>query len=131
MMTHIAILVGSLRKGSISRQIAENIKSLFPVDVEADIVPLHDLPMYNQDFDIENDVPTAIKAFRETMHEADGVVFVTPEYNRSVPAVLKNAIDVGSRPKPESVWAKKPGLIMSLSQGQLSGFGANHHCVSH
>lgn len=126
-MTKIAVLVGSLRKESFSKQLAENIMTLFPKGYDAEIIPLGDLPMYNQDFDAEGEVPEATTNFRNKMKEMDAVLFVTPEYNRSIPAVLKNAVDTGSRPKPESVWNGKPGLIVSNSPGHLSGFGANHH----
>src|SRR5699024_1028511 len=126
-MTKIAVLVGSLRKESFSKQLAENIMTLFPKGYDAEIIPLGNLPMYNQDFDSENEVPESLADFRSKMNEMDAVLFVTPEYNRSIPAVLKNAIDSGSRPKPESVWNGKPGLIVSNSPGHLGGFGATHH----
>ncbi|MGD1412316.1 NADPH-dependent FMN reductase, partial [Enterococcus faecium] len=77
--------------------------------------------------DDEGTPTEAWTTFREEVKQADGVMFVTPEYNRSVPAVLKNALDVGSRPYGESVWDKKPGLVVSVSPGAISGFGANHH----
>ncbi|GGP10878.1 NADPH-dependent FMN reductase [Oceanobacillus neutriphilus] len=126
-MTKIAVLVGSLRKESFSKKIAKNVMSLFPNEFETEIIPIGDLPLYNQDFDDEGNPPQQWKVFREKMKEFDAVLFVTPEYNRSIPGVLKNAIDIGSRPKPDSVWNNKPAAIISNSPGNLSGFGANHH----
>jgi chromate reductase, NAD(P)H dehydrogenase (quinone) len=81
--------------------------------------------MYNQDGD--EDPPAAWTAFRERIRTADAVLFVTPEHNRSVPAALKNAVDVGSRPYGKSVWSGKPGAVVSASPGGIGGFGANHH----
>ncbi|MDA3615035.1 NADPH-dependent FMN reductase [Polluticaenibacter yanchengensis] len=123
----IGILAGSLRKASFSKKIAEAIIEFAPEGYEFKMVSLEDLPIYNQDFDDYNDVPQAIHLFRETMKGISGVIFVTPEYNRSVPGVLKNAIDVGSRPYNKSIWDKKPAAVFSNSPGHLSGFGANHH----
>lgn len=85
------------------------------------------MPFYNQDFDDYQNVPDEYKAFREKIKKMDAVLFVTPEYNRSVPAVLKNALDVGSRPKIDNVWNNKPAAVISQSPGSLGGFGANHH----
>lgn len=85
------------------------------------------LPLYNQDYDDENNVPTEYIAFRNQMKGIDAVLFVTPEYNRSIPATIKNALDVGSRPYGESIWDGKPAAIISQSPSNLSGFGANHH----
>jgi len=90
-------------------------------------VEIGNLPLYNQDYDDENNAPAEYAAFRNTMKGMKAVLFVTPEYNRSLPAVLKNALDVGSRPYGESVWDGKPALIISQSVGAISGFGANHH----
>jgi chromate reductase, NAD(P)H dehydrogenase (quinone) len=83
------------------------------------------LSLYNQDED--NNPPDTWTAFRQRIKEADAVLFVTPEYNRSVPGVLKNAIDVGSRPYGQSAWQGKPAAIVSVSPGSMGGFGANHH----
>lgn len=126
-MTKVGILVGSLRKESFSKKIAENVAELFPEGYETEFVNIGDIPLYNQDFDDENNVPKEIATFRYKMKQIDAVLFVTPEYNRSIPAVLKNAVDAGSRPKSESVWNGKPAAIISQSPGNLSGFGANHH----
>src|SRR5699024_246717 len=126
-MIKIAVLVGSLRKESFSKKLANNIMKLFPENYEAEIVQIDQLPFYNQDFDDEGNVPDSYTTFREKMKSMDAVLFITPEYNRSVPAVLQNEIDVGSRPKSDNVWSKKPAAIIRQSSGNLSGFGANHH----
>ncbi|MEH7523073.1 NAD(P)H-dependent oxidoreductase [Bacillus sp. JJ1503] len=126
-MTKIAILLGSLRKESFSKKLAANVASLFPAGYEAEIIEIGNLALYNQDFDDENNVPAEYTSFRNKMKEIDAVLFITPEYNRSVPAVLKNALDVGSRPYGASVWNGKPAAIISQSPGNLSAFGANHH----
>lgn len=126
-MTKISILVGSLRKESFSKKLAVNVASLFPEGYDAEFVEIGNLALYNQDFDDENNAPSEYTTFRSKMKEIDAVLFVTPEYNRSVPAVLKNALDVGSRPYGASVWNGKPAAIISQSPGRLSGFGANHH----
>ncbi|MEN0658103.1 NAD(P)H-dependent oxidoreductase [Caldifermentibacillus hisashii] len=126
-MVKIGILLGSLRKESFSRKLAENVAALFPEGYEAEIVEIGNLPLYNQDFDDYNNVPAEYTTFRNKIKEINAVLFITPEYNRSVPAVLKNALDVGSRPYGKSVWDGKPAAIISQSPGNLSAFGANHH----
>lgn len=123
----IAIIVGSLRRESFSRKIANAILPMAPDGFEFKIISLEDLPVYNQDFDDYNQVPISYTKFREEMSAVDGVIFITPEYNRSVPGVLKNAIDIGSRPYGKSIWDKKPAAVFSCSPGNISGFGANHH----
>jgi chromate reductase len=123
---NVCVLVGSLRKASFSRMLANALISLAPSSLQLDIVEIGQLPFYNQD--LETDPPPAPWAtFRQRVKAADAVLFVTPEYNRSVPAVLKNALDVGSRPYGSSVWDRKPGAIVSSSPGAIGGFGANHH----
>ena len=97
------------------------------LDLQFKLISIADLPIYNQDFDDDNEVPQAIMVFRKEMATVDGFIFITPEYNRSVPAVLKNALDIGSRPYGKSIWNSKPAAIFSNSPGTLSGFGANHH----
>ncbi|HLR22308.1 MAG TPA: NAD(P)H-dependent oxidoreductase [Pseudogracilibacillus sp.] len=126
-MTKIGVIVGSLRKESFSKKIANNLMDLFPKGYELEMVPISNLQLYNQDFDDYNEVPDEYSAFRNKVKECDALLFVTPEYNRSVPGVLKNALDVGSRPKTDSVWNNKPAAIISMSLSNLSGFGANHH----
>lgn len=126
-MVKFGIIAGSLRKDSYSKKIANKAATLFPEGYEAELIEIGDLPLYNQDYDDENRPPEAYTRFRNKMKEIDAVLFVTPEYNRSIPPVLKNALDVGSRPYGESIWDGKPATIISQSPGRLSGFGANHH----
>ncbi len=121
----IAVTVGSLRRESFSRKMANNLIKLAPQTLKLEILEIGELPMYNQDLD--DQPPQAWVEFRKRLKSSDGVLFVTPEYNRSVPGVLKNAIDVGSRPYGQSVWQGKPGAVMSVSPGAIGGFGANHH----
>jgi len=120
----IAIVVGSLRKDSINLKVAKSLCAMAHERLDCTIVPIGDLPLYNQESD--SDPPEQYKRFRDSIAAADGVLFVTPEYNRGVPGVLKNAIDVGSRPYGESVWNQKPAAIVSASPGSIGGFGANH-----
>jgi chromate reductase len=121
----VAVLVGSIRKGSLNRKAALALAALAPAGMELQIVELNELELYNQGLD--ETPPPAWASFRTRIKVADAVLFVTPEYNRSVPGVLKNAIDVGSRPYGQSVWSGKPGAVMSVSPGAVGGFGANHH----
>jgi len=127
MSKKIGVLIGSLRKGSFNRKIAEKMLNLAPPSLQLNIIEIGDLPLYNQDGDDEGKPATAWLDFRKQVNSCAGVIFCTPEYNRSVPAVLKNAIDVGSRPYGQSVWSKKPAAIISVSIGAIGGFGANHH----
>jgi chromate reductase len=121
----IAVFVGSLRKESFNRKMATALTALTPRSLKLEIVEIGGLPLYDQD--LEDNPPAAWTEFRERFMKFDGVLFVTPEYNRSVPGALKNAIDVGSRPPGKSVWDGKPGAVMSVSTGAIGGFGANHH----
>ena len=121
----IAVLVGSLRKESFNRKVANALIELAPSSLKPSIVEIRDLPLYDQDVDANPPAPWA--QFRARIKAADGVLFVTPEYNRSVPAALKNAIDVGSRPYGQSVWYGKPAGIVSASPSAIGAFGANHH----
>lgn len=120
----IAIIVGSLREGSINRKVARSICGLRGENLECSMVEIGDLPLYNQDYDANP--PEQYVRFREQVAAADGVLFVSPEYNRGVPGVLKNAIDIGSRPYGQSVFDKKPAAIVTASPGSIGGFGANH-----
>ena len=124
-MTKVGIVVGSLRKESYSKKIAQNVASLFPEGYETEFVEIGNLPLYNEEYDADS--PAEYTSFRNTIKGTDAILFVTPEYNRSVPGVLKNALDVGSRPYGASVWDGKPAAIISQSISNLSGFGANHH----
>jgi len=122
----VATIVGSLRKGSFTRRIALALAELAPPSLKLSLVELRELPMYDQDLDGEAP-PAAWTAFRDRVRRADAVLFATPEYNRSVPGVLKNALDVGSRPYGKSVWSGKPAAVASVSPGAYGAFGANHH----
>jgi chromate reductase len=121
----IVTLVGSLRREAFSGRVARGLISVAPASMRVEIVPLSGLSIYNQD--LEEDPPQPWREFRERVRRCDGVIFVTPEYNRSVPAVLKNAVDIGSRPYGKSCWERKPAAVFSNSPGAIGGFGANHH----
>lgn len=121
----VAVVVGSLRKDSINRKLALALASLAPPSLKLEIAEIGGLPLYNQDDDANPPPPSA--AFKQQIQAADAVLFVTPEYNRSVPGVLKNAIDIASRPYGQSAWSGKPAAVVSLSPGAIGGFGANHH----
>jgi chromate reductase len=123
---NVCVLVGSLRKASLNRMLANALISLAPSSLQLDIVEIGQLPLYNEDLEAAA-APVPWTAFRQRIKAADAVLFVTPEYNRSVPAALKNALDVGSRPYGASVWDRKPGAVVSASPGAIGGFGANHH----
>jgi chromate reductase len=118
-------IVGSLRQQSFSRRLALALGAVAPPSLKLELVPIGGLPIYNQDEDA--DPPAPWREFRERLRRADAVLFVTPEYNRSVPGVLKNAIDVGSRPYGQSAWNGKPCAVVSCSPGSQGAFGANHH----
>ncbi len=121
----VAVIVGSLRKGSLNRMTARALTALAPPSLALELVEIRDLPLYDQD--LEASPPKAWIEFRDRIRRADAVLFVTPEYNRSVPGALKNALDVGSRPYGQSAWAGKVAAIVSVSPGAIGGFGANHH----
>ncbi len=124
---NIAVIVGSLRAGSFTRRVAQAMVRLAPGGFAYEFVEIGQLPLYNQDLDAPGKTPSAWTEFRERVRPFAGVLFATPEYNRSVPAALKNAIDVGSRPGGQSAWSGKPAGIVSVSPGAMGGFGANHH----
>ncbi|MCX5809747.1 MAG: NAD(P)H-dependent oxidoreductase, partial [Proteobacteria bacterium] len=127
MTKRIAIIIGSLRKESFNRKMANVLTTLAPESLMLEIIEISGIPLYDQDYDDEGKPPSAWTEFRKRVKSFDGVLFVTPEYNRSVPGVLKNALDVGSRPYGQSVWGGKPGAVISVSPGAIGGFGANHH----
>ncbi len=127
MSTKIAVLVGSLRKQSFNLKMAKVLISLAPKSLEFEIIKIGDLTLYNQDLDDEGKPPSAWVTFREQIKACEGLLFVTPEYNRSIPGVLKNAVDVGSRPYGQSVWGGKPAAVISVSPSAIGGFGANQH----
>lgn len=125
-MTKIGVIVGSARTGSFSRIVAETVLGFLPAEFEACILEIKDLPLYNQDFDQEGKTPAAYDLFRKQVGESEAFLFVTPEHNRSIPALLKNALDVASRPMSNNMWSGKPGAIISVSPGAIGAFGANH-----
>ena len=120
----IAIIPGSIRKGSINRKVARSICAIRGDNLDCDMVEIGGLPLYNPDLD--DNPPEQWARFREQIAAADGVLFVSPEYNRGIPGPLKNAIDVASRPYGQSVFDKKPAAIVTASPGSIGGFGANH-----
>jgi chromate reductase len=121
---NVAVLVGSLRRESFNRKMALALARMAPPELALEIVEIGNLPLYNQDE--EANPPPASAAFKSRIQKADAVLFVTPEYNRSVPGVLKNAIDIASRPYGKSAWNAKPAAVISVSPGAIGGFGANH-----
>lgn len=121
----IAVLVGSLRKESFNLKTAKTLMELAPESLELELLTIGDLPMYNED--LQSNTPKEWLRLKKQISSADGLLFLTPEYNRSVPAALKNAIDIASRPYGDNSWDGKPAGIVSVSTGAISGFGANHH----
>jgi chromate reductase len=121
----VGVLVGSLRRESINRRLSLALAQLAPPSLLLEPIPIDKLPMYNQDLDASP--PTEWVDFKARIRAVDALLFVTPEYNRSIPAPLKNAIDVGSRPYGDSAWNGKPGAILTASPSAIGGFGANHH----
>jgi chromate reductase len=124
MTRSVAVVVGSIRKDSINKKLAKALAALAPKSLSFEFVDLSPLSMYNQDLD--GNPPADWVEFRKRIKAADAVLFVTPEYNRGVPGVLKNAIDVGSRPYGSSVWDGKPCAVVTASPGGIGGFGSNH-----
>jgi chromate reductase len=123
MATHnIVVIVGSLRKESFTLKIANALARLAPASLKLDVVTLHGISFFNQD--LEATPPADWLAFREKIQKSDGVIFVTPEYNRAISGVLKNAIDVASRPYGKSSFLGKPTGIISNSPGPLGGVNA-------
>jgi chromate reductase len=121
----IAVVVGSLRKESFNKQFAQALVKQFPADLDAEFIRIDDLPLYDQD---DDDSPApAVTRLREAIKTASGVLLVTPEYNRSIPGVLKNALDHGSRPWGKSVWAGKPVAIAGVSGGPIGAAMAQQH----
>ena len=120
----IAVLVGSLRKESINRKLANEVIRLAPDSLELEIVEIGQLAHYNED--LEENPPAEWISFRKKISEADGYLFVTPEYNRTISGVMKNALDVASRPYGQNKWGGKPGAIASSSMSSLGGEAANH-----
>src|SRR5205823_1641104 len=125
MARDVAVLIGSLRKDSLNRKLAHALMEIAPSSLKLEEVPIIDLPLYNPDQDVAPLAPWT--ALRERIKRAEAVLFVTPEHNRSVPAALKNAIDIASRPYGANAWDGKPAAVVSASPGAIGGFGANHH----
>ena len=121
----IAVIVGSLRQDSYNQQLARALVRLLPADVQAQFIRIDDLPLYNQDDDSQQ--PASVLRLRDEIKAADGVLFFTPEYNRSMPGVLKNAIDHGSRPWGQSVWGGKPAAVLGVSPGAAGTSMAQQH----
>ena len=121
----IAVVVGSLRKDSLNRKLANAVAKLAPAEFVFKLLTIGDLPLYNQDDDVNQ--AGAVKRFKQEIASSQGVVFVTPEYNRSIPGVLKNAIDHASRPYGQSAWAGKPASVMGASGGATGTAMAQQH----
>lgn len=113
----IGYIIGSLSRDSINRRLAEALVALAPAEMQLEEISYGDLPLYNRDFDA--DYPQVARDFKEAVEAMDAVLFVTPEYNRSIPGALKNAIDWGSRPWGQNVWANKPTAMIGASAGQI------------
>lgn len=128
MKKKITVLVGSLRKASIARKIAKNVMKMLPDHYEAEIYEIGDLPLYNADYDNPNEtdapLPESYRKFREQIKASDGVLFVTSENNRLVPAAIKNAIDIGSKPNDDVAWSRTPAGIISHSVGAMGGYSS-------
>jgi chromate reductase len=123
----VGILVGSLRRDSFSGKVAAYLAGLLEDSLNVKFVDISRLALYNQDLDNDADMPQEWRGFRQEVKALDAVLFVTPEYNRSMPAVLKNALDIASRPFMANAWSGKPGGVVSVSPGKIGGFGANSH----
>lgn len=122
----IAVLVGSLRKDSLTRKLATTLAELAPDTLSFTFIEIGDLPLYNEDLETDTP-PESWTRLREAVRGTDGILIVSPEYNRGVPGALKNAIDVGSRPWGKAVWSGKPAAVVTASPGALGGYGVNHH----
>lgn len=127
-MYNIAVIVGSLRKESFNRKLAVALDKLNHTSLTLTILNIHDIPLYNQDLD--NQLPEPVVQFKKKIAAADGVLLITPEYNRSVPGVLKNLIDWGTRPYGQNVWSGKPTGIIGTSPGVIGTAVAQSHLRS-
>jgi chromate reductase, NAD(P)H dehydrogenase (quinone) len=122
----VGVIVGSLRKQAFTRRLAAGLPELAPPSLALRTIEIGDLPLYNQDLETETP-PAAWTRFRQEVIASDAILFVTPEYNRSMPGALKNALDVGSRPWGHSAWNGKPAAVISLTPGALGAMAAHHH----
>lgn len=123
---NVGVIVGSLRKGAYTRMLARALPELSPAALRLQAIEIGELPLYNQDLETDEPPPAWTK-FRREVLASDAILFVTPEYNRSMPGAVKNAIDVGSRPWGYSAWNGKPGGVISLTPGALGAMASNHH----
>lgn len=121
----IAVIVGSLRKESINHKLATAIMKLAPTTFAFNFLSIGDLPLYNQDLDGAQ--PESVQRLKSEIKQAQGLIFVTPEYNRSIPGVLKNALDHGSRPYGQNAWAGKPTGVIGASIGSIGSALAQQH----
>jgi chromate reductase len=126
MQHRIGVIVGSLRQGAYSRMLARALPELAPKSMQLTDIGIGDLPLYNQDLETDSP-PPAWTAFRKALQACDAYLFVTPEYNRSMPGAVKNALDVGSRPWGKSSWSGKPAGVISVTPGALGAMAANNH----
>lgn len=127
-MYTVAVIIGSLRKDSFNRKLAHALDKLKHDNLLFSITPIDDIPLYNQDH--EKELPTPVVKFKEAIKKADAILFVTPEYNRSIPGVLKNTIDWGTRPYGQNVWADKPTGMIGTSPGAIGTAVAQSHLRS-
>src|SRR5471032_406183 len=124
----IAVVVGSIRRESFNKQLAHAVVSLAPPDFSFEFLDIASLPLYSQDYD--GDFPEVARTFKQKIEAANGLLFVTPEYNRSIPGVLKNALDWGSRPYGENAWAGKPAGVLGVSVGAIGTALAQQHLLN-
>lgn len=124
---NIGVIVGSARRDAFSKKAAEELVSYLPESYQVKFLKIEQLELFNQDYDDDGTTPESWKTFREEVKGMDAYIFVTPEYNRSIPPVLKNALDIASRPYGQNCWSGKPGAVVSVSPGATGAFGANHH----
>jgi chromate reductase, NAD(P)H dehydrogenase (quinone) len=123
---NVGVIVGSLRKGAYTRMLSRALPELAPPSMKLTDIGIGDLPLYNQDLETETP-PPAWTTFRAQVMASDAILFVTPEYNRSMPGAVKNALDVGSRPWGKSAWSGKPAGVISLTPGALGAMASNNH----
>jgi chromate reductase, NAD(P)H dehydrogenase (quinone) len=126
MQSNVGVIVGSLRKGAYTRMLANALREISPPSLRLADITIGELPLYNADLETD-EPPAAWTNFRTQVKACDAILFVTPEFNRSMPAALKNALDVGSRPWGYNAWNGKPAGVVSLTPGALGAMAANHH----
>ena len=126
MTSKVGVIVGSLREGAFTRKLANALPPLAPASMKFTDIAIGGLPLYNQDLETATP-PAAWTKFRNDVFASDAILFITPEYNRSMPGAVKNSLDVGSRPWGQSAWNGKPAAVISMSPGALGGMASNHH----